>query len=99
MTPENRLRLAGLSERAERIGCSLTDAGQIPEGIYVTAGHPLGNYIDICPVLPPEVDENDDDAIDQYVEFALESDNLMLDGLEAVIADLELRDAQGRVVA
>lgn len=85
MTPANTLRLAGLAERAERIGCVLSDPGQIPEVIY----KPDGKAVDVCPALPAEIGEFDDEAIDQFIEFALESDNIMLDATEFEIARLE----------
>jgi len=90
MTPAGRLRLSGLAERAERIGAALVDPGEIPEGIYDSSGH----WIDVCPVMPDEIDTEDDESMDEYMDFALESENLMLDGTEAVIVRLEMRHAR-----
>ena len=82
MTPAGRLRLAGLAWRASRGGMTLIEPGQIPEGLYTAAGF----YVDICPKLPDEVDVHDDDAIDAYMDFALDSESLMLDAVERQIA-------------
>lgn len=81
MTPANTLRLAGLAERAERIGCVLTDPGTIPEGLYTAAGQ----FVQIIPILPDELIDADDFAIAEYIQFTLESDSMMLDLVEIAI--------------
>lgn len=89
MTPANRLRLAGLAERAARIGCVLSDPGGIPEMIYEADGHGF----DVCPGIPRELDIHDDEAIDEFMDFALDSDSIMLDATEFEIARLERKHA------
>ena len=85
MTPAGRLRFAGLIERAQRLGLSLTDLTEIPEGLYT----PDGIYVEICPYLPPEIDDLDDDAVDAFLDFALDSESIMLDAVELTLATLD----------